>query len=169
MAATFERPIEAHESQNPVAAAKLINSRHRLWITRHMVSGKRDGWRPRRRHRASAEKWIKMLDNQLRTSTTFGGLEFFRFSAEKAEWAEDRWDVWPFLVVAAEQGSDGVSALHALQWKEKQQLCMAPFGTSAMEPATIQIRRTGRVPGRLSSSCSLSPITFHMGQTKTRA
>lgn len=111
-------PAVAHESKNKSDVVKFIGERHRHWTARHVVKGQRDSWRPKLVHRQAAEKYLKLLDNQVRGSSCFGGLESFRFIEGDERWVESSWRVWPSMTIAADQGSDGVSALHSLMYKQ---------------------------------------------------
>ena len=124
---TAEMPAEATEmsTRGPVAAA--ISSRHRLWLSRHTTFGKRDGWRPRPRHRAASAKWIQYIDNQIRVGTHFVGLLAFVPNWALALWQDYNWKSWPSVGVAADQGPDGVCGVNCLLRKKEICLNMIPF------------------------------------------
>lgn len=105
-----------------------VAGRHRSWLSKHVVKGQRDGWRPRLPKRAAAAKWIKMLDNQVRVATCFGGLEHFRYQEDDAVWAPSKWRLWPSITTAADQGSDGVCAVHALLFKPLLRVNLTALG-----------------------------------------
>ena len=48
------------------------------------------------------------MDSQFRVSTGRPGLSFFKYEADKEEWALERWDRWPYLAVPTDLGSDAL-------------------------------------------------------------
>lgn len=97
--------------------------RHQAWLKRTaVVAGVRDAWRPVKRHRASAAKWISQNDNQLRVCTAVGGLVCIRPEPSTNSWSEGAWRSWPFASVALDQGGDGLAGLYACQYKPELRL-----------------------------------------------
>lgn len=89
-------------------------ARQLAWLRRSSEAVLPEMWRPPALHRAAARRWVMALDNQLRVGTAFGGLEHFRFSEERPEWAS--WKEWPGLGVSMDLASDGVAGACALQY-----------------------------------------------------
>lgn len=111
-------PASGHEEGSKKDLVKFIGERHRKWMVRHVVTGQRDAWRPKLVFRATAAKYLRLVDNQLRVSSCFGGLEHYRYVEGADRWDKAQWRVWPSLTIAADQGSDGVAALHAAMYKQ---------------------------------------------------
>ena len=58
------------------ADVESANERHRSWLKRlRGCKGQKDAWRPKKRHRQAALKWIACIDNQLK-NTSMAGLQF---------------------------------------------------------------------------------------------
>ena len=114
---TVSLPVEAVGSKSKVAVAQAINARHRSWLSKRIApAGQRDGWRPARRYRVAAEKWCASMDNQLRYSTAWGGLNYVKYVAGDETWAPHNWRLWPCFSCAQDQGPDGLSGHHALAY-----------------------------------------------------
>lgn len=110
-------PASGHAAGSKRDLVGFIGERHRQWVARHVVHGQRDAWRPKLIFRASAAKYLRLVDNQIRVSSCFVGLEHYRYSEEE-RWEKERWRSWPSLTIAADQGADGVSALHVAMYKQ---------------------------------------------------
>ena len=91
--------------------------RHRSWLQRERGSaGHRDAWRPKKRFRVAAEKWVLAIDRQLRVSTSFGGLKFLKPDESDPTWSRQNWRAWPHMATILDQGGDGLSGIHAMLW-----------------------------------------------------
>ena len=116
MARAFIDPVEKEDWKKGKAAGHL-NSRHLSWIRRFAT---KDGstaarWRPVKKHRIHAQKWIAMTDNMFRVGTGLPGLVHFKRTAvtDDRSWVPESARRWPHLHLAQDQGSDGVSAIQA--------------------------------------------------------
>ena len=131
-------PEEVEEWKKGTAAGHL-NLRHLKWIKRHATknSAKLKGWRPRKRHRMAASKWISMKDNMLRVGTGTSGLKHYQRDAKTQEWADSNAKSWPHAHLAQDQGSDGVCGIQAMLrklvlcitewWDESHGICNDVF------------------------------------------
>ena len=109
------QPAEGEAGRIQTALSQ--RKRHRSWLTRERGSaGHKDAWRPRKRFRVAAEKWVVAIDRQLRVSTGFGGLKFLKPDWQSPAWSQKRWRSWPHMGVILDQGGDGLSGLHAMLW-----------------------------------------------------
>ena len=115
---SFEQPLEMEIGENKAAAVSLINARHKAWILKRCAEGQKLAWRPRKRYRTAAVKFIMATDNQLNVSTAWTGLQAFMPIEGDPLWAEANWRSWPYLSLALDQGTDGVCGWHALAYKE---------------------------------------------------
>jgi hypothetical protein len=113
----FAKPVELVGCKDLRKSAPAINDRHRFWIKKRASdTGHRDGWRPQKRFRVSVTKWLARLDNQVRTSTSWSGLMTIQYNPLKTPWIDANWKSWPHLQTCEDQGGDGVSAVHALEY-----------------------------------------------------
>ena len=102
--------------------------RHKSWLSRERGGqGHKDAWRPKKRFRISAEKWIVAVDKQLQVSTGFGGLSFILPKWDLPLWARSNWRKWPHAGGVLDQGGDGLSGAHALLYKPTLHLCFTPW------------------------------------------
>ena len=91
-------------------------TRHRLWLRKKVPTGKRaTTYRPIKFYRRATKNLLRHIDNQFRHSTPVGGLKFFLPDYEDGKWREEAWATWPFILMALDQGSDNLSAVHALE------------------------------------------------------
>ena len=94
-------------------------ARHRSWLKRVAApAGTLDPWRPKKRHRVSAVKWMGCLDNQLRHGMG-KDLAFFTWLDGSEVWLPSNWRRWPMLTGTIDQGSDGLSASNAMTHMKK--------------------------------------------------
>ena len=93
-----EAPHDATTAEAKTKAA-AIATRQRVWLHRKGAKGKRGqaAWRPVKTYRQAAKRFLRNVDNQLRVGSKAAGLRFFKFVEEQPEWAEDVWDLWPFI------------------------------------------------------------------------
>ena len=122
-------PVEqSGDDGNKKATVLSQRQRHRSWLTRERGGARhKDAWRPRKRCRISAEKWIVALDNQVRVCTGFGGLSFIKPDWDADIWQPQNWRQWPHASGNLDQGGDGLSGFHALMFKDSLRLCMTPW------------------------------------------
>ena len=99
------------------AAVAAQRMRHRCWLRRTKgPDGHRTAWRPRKRYRISAEKWLLAVDNAIKQSTSLPGLVFAKYNSLSSVWRPQNWRKWPHATITIDQGGDGLSAMHALQY-----------------------------------------------------
>ena len=76
---------EEGQPATPADKAKAVTGqrkRHRSWLRREKgPDGHKAAWRPRKRYRVSAEKWILAVDNAIKHSTSLPGLAFSKFNS----------------------------------------------------------------------------------------
>ena len=96
--------------------------RHFQCLRRGGSVGRDLAWRPRKRHRVLAVKWLAYADNQHRVSHSGGGLGALKPDWAAEPWADTRWASWPTSVFAADQGGDGASGIFAARYKSGLQL-----------------------------------------------
>lgn len=98
--------------------------RHCSWLQR--VKGKKASlWRPKKRYRTAAKRYLTDLDTQLRISTNHQGLSLFKKDVTVAAWQSPF--SWPALSIAMDLGSVGNCAFHALAYKEDWKLNIWQF------------------------------------------
>lgn len=114
VAKAFLQPAE-REHFTKLMAAKRINMRHLHWLKRSATTGKTQ-WRPTKRYRTGARKWIEAKDNMIRVCTVHNGMQAF-VPDNSERWSDDAWHGWPHLNLSQDQGSDGFSAVAALKYK----------------------------------------------------
>ena len=101
----------------------VLAKRHRAWVSRTGKKGAK--WRPRKLHRAAACKWLCNLDKQYRFYSGKKGFVHF-----KPQWGSKLWDNWrtmPRAVIGMDFGSDGLSGLHAGQYRQQWKLSLEGF------------------------------------------
>ena len=111
------------EKENVKSYLQQAGQRHWAWISRTRKNGAT--WRPRRLHRAAACNWLANLDKRYSFYTDKPGLVHF-----KPKWGTPLWDNWrtmPRAVPGLDFGSDGVSGLHAGQFRKGWQLSLEGF------------------------------------------
>ena len=97
-----------------------LKQRQKLWINkRHFVKGQTAKWRPEKRHRVSAKRFLRQLDSQFQISTHTGGLVFFQYDEKDPKWHPSNWQRWPYLGIAIDHGPDGLAGYNALDHKFK--------------------------------------------------
>lgn len=115
-------PVFAPTVGDRQSGLQLSLARQRAWLKRSACSQKqREPWRPAKRHRLSAQKWVAMNDRQLAVCTSFGGLSFLQ-PTNAETWAPEAWKSWPWASVTLDQGSDGLAGVHACLYKESLRL-----------------------------------------------
>ena len=99
-----------------------IRLRQSRWLRKHKAAGKVD-WRPRKRHRVSAWRWLRAIDHQccLAMGT---GLQHFKQAESLSE--RGPWDTWPCLSIALDCGTDGLAAISAATRKLNMNLDFTP-------------------------------------------
>ena len=65
------------EKQSQKLALASSTKRQFAWLCKTSAPRGAVGWKPRKRYRTSAAKWVYTLDNQIRVSTDYAGLSFF--------------------------------------------------------------------------------------------
>lgn len=87
-----------------------MRERHRFWIKRKVQGESSRGWQPRKRYRVSTKHWVQNLDNAIKHGLGKGGLSFFALPSDRSSSAAwNDWRSWPHLMLAIDQGSDGLS------------------------------------------------------------
>ena len=120
-----ENPVEGTAAEKQVAITDR-RKRQTAWLQRERGPGMHQfQWRPRKRFRGSAEKWLYALDNQLKFCTAFGGLAFISPEKQPDMFLPSKWRRWPHMLCNLDQGSDGLSAVYASLFKFL--LCMTPI------------------------------------------
>ena len=90
-------------------------------------------------------KFIHSLDNQFKVCTETGGLVKFQHDEKSAEWKDGNWRQWPKMVGCIDQGSDGFSAVHAMNRKLKLNLeCHYDWCHGACRDLEGAFRATGQ-------------------------
>ena len=64
--------------------------------------------------RYGTKKWLMDVDNKVRCSTVYNGLNYMQFKEDGPEWAD--WRRWPGLGIARDMAGDGNSGIAALQY-----------------------------------------------------
>lgn len=88
--------------------------RHRNWVRRFSAKAKAGSWRPIPWNRQAAKHWLSSLDNQFK-SLSVQGLIHFLPRLQSPPWTD--WRRWRVGFVSMDMGGDGVSAIHAAQFK----------------------------------------------------
>ena len=110
-----------------------VAERQRAWLSQTMKET-RPAWRPAKRHRTGAKKWLIALDNQIKTTTSRRGLVDFQYNEK---WGSD-WRLWPCVGVSSDLGSDGVSAIHAMLYKYDISMYFFPDESHAIKNSFVQ-------------------------------
>ena len=115
MAAHDGEPSEAQAAAKASAIHKL-RVRQLKWLGRAAEAGSaaadKATWRPQKRYRLAAKRWLHHVDRQLSFSLGLDqGLSKF---IPCPSWGKDA-KLWPLLTCCMDQGSDGVAALHWMQ------------------------------------------------------
>ena len=85
-----------------------------MWVKKRLApAGQKDGWRPQERYRAGALKWCLEIDNMLRVSTPWSGLNHLVY--KPATWLAS-WDEWPVLTLSQDQGPDCTAGYFAFAY-----------------------------------------------------
>ena len=120
---TFESELAVALEQVPGAdtlhsALEASRARQRAWLKR-TKSSKLSSWRPRKRPRQAAWRWLASIDHQL-ILAGLGGLKYWQQPKEDG----DRGDpfFWPRVSVSMDLGSDGLAAANFAQ--RALSLCM---------------------------------------------
>ena len=116
----FEGSKDVNLKAAPVVASSSSEGplRHRLWLKRAHPNSQIGSWRPQKRYRVAARRWLLNLDSQIQHSTKWRGLVDFVPSTPPAfPWRDADWERWPVLQGSMDQGSDGVCAAQALQYR----------------------------------------------------
>lgn len=85
--------------------------RQQCWLKRRASDPQQASWRPSKRYRASAKQWLYAVGNQLKSSLPCRGLKDF----VKSENSWTSWRDYRHLLISADQGSDGLSAISYLR------------------------------------------------------
>ena len=118
-----------------------IYSRQRSWLRRGEPGVKAESWRPKKVHRVNAKHWLAATDNQLRISTSAEGWKTFAYAETKETWAASNWPRWPWMGIALDQGSDGVAATYALEYKFRCNVSkFGDFGHGAHKDVQVALR-----------------------------
>ena len=112
--------VQPNQPSNPagepaLATPEHVAKRHRLWLGRG--SRKLITWRPKKLYRCSAKKWLRSVNNSLDWGTSTGGLIFFKYNAEQAQWSDDNWSSWPYILFAQDLGPDSTCGYMAAERK----------------------------------------------------
>lgn len=101
----------SHGDEGKARALKESVRRQQCWLKRRASDQQLVTWRPSKRFRTSAKQWLYAVDNQLKSSLPCRGLSDFVKS-------ENSWAIWKdyrHLLISADQGSDGLSAIAYLR------------------------------------------------------
>ena len=114
-------------------------------------------WRPAKRYRGSARKWLSATDNQWKVSVELSGWNHFCPDKKNSLWDATNWRKWPHTGVATDCGGDAMSALCGLEYKWKANVTRflneAHQKHRAMEDA---LNKTGLKPHWLMNVVSLN-------------
>lgn len=90
---TIAKP--AASSNEKKDAAANMNMRHRLFLRKRVApAGQSEAWRPQKRYRLAAAKWVQGIDTQLRFGTAWGGLHHVQYQPGAASCAPENWRHW---------------------------------------------------------------------------
>lgn len=114
--APASRKRSREEDHGKVEARQAVRTRHIAWL-RRASAGATSAWRPKLGFRRGANRWLLAVENQIRLRTDLSGFRYFVAPMTNTSTAAGFGDPlqWPVLSIAADRGSDGVSALHYLQ------------------------------------------------------
>ena len=124
VAQAFTNPDEIDIYSKGKAAGHL-NCRHLTWMKRNTTTSSKPAvaaWRPRKRHRLAARKWVATKDNMLRVGLGVEGLKHFQPDVKLPLWSKARAKQWPHLHLAQDQGSDGVCGTGVLLRKPEAKI-----------------------------------------------
>ena len=93
--------------------------KQRLWLKRNARICKQASWRPAKRYRGSARKWLSATDNQWKTTLGLTGWKYFCLDEKDSLWEATNWRKWPHTGLATDCGADAMSALCGLEYKWK--------------------------------------------------
>lgn len=130
-------------------------------------------------HRVAATHWLDSVDNAFRVTVDQGGIAYF-LPDKRPCWMS--WETHPYAVIVMDQGSDGVCALRAAQYKFC--LCLEGFcdtSHAVHNDVDRAIADVGLRPLMLLMVCSLNlpfgpqkedirylQIKYHMKQCFTK-
>ena len=83
------------------------------FLTRDSLNTRFGSWRPKKKHRNSGKLWCRVVDSQFRISTEREGLSYFEYDKDDDEWQEP--GKWPWVGIAIDLGSSGVTGLNAFE------------------------------------------------------
>ena len=107
-------------------AIRDTNQRHTAWVSKTVaLPGEKTAWRPRPVYRSAAKKFVDQVDNVIRFNTSFEGLSFIVYDEGAPAWKPENWRSWPSLVLAIDQGSDGLAGTNAML--RKLDMNLLPF------------------------------------------
>lgn len=112
----------AANRENDEAAVAATMKRHAAFLG----GGPSTSWRAQKKYRATTAKVLQMMDNQLRVSSVFNGLAFFKPPCDE----NGRllcWSKWPHLALSCDQGSDMLCAVSALCYYDEVKICLTPY------------------------------------------
>ena len=92
--------------------------KQRLWLKRNANICKLASWRPQKRYRGSARKWLSATDNQWKVTVGLSGWKHFIPNEDKL-WQPTNWRKWPHSGLGTDCGADAMSALCSLEYKFK--------------------------------------------------
>ena len=124
-----DRSLGKTSKHDDKLAIATTSKRHVAWVRRTTrAAGDGVAWRPKKVYRKSAVKFIMQVDNILRYSTAHGGLALLvpeLHVSDDSLWRPSNWRNWPHMILAIDQGGDGVCGSHALLYKLKASI--TPF------------------------------------------
>ena len=77
---------------------------------------KKEAWRPKKRFRLAAKKFLGDIDTKMQIGTHFGGTKRIVYDPKAAVWHPKNWRNWAFFTHIGDQGSDNVSGCHAAEY-----------------------------------------------------
>ena len=106
--------------------AEDVHARHTNFLKKR---GRSDGqaisFRPKKRHRASVVKALRLLDNQIRVGTNWQGLVYYSFD-ELSLKDPTKWQDEPAMSCASDMGGDMVSTAFACMYFPPVQVFPTP-------------------------------------------
>ncbi len=113
----FESNLASAAAEKDSVAQTLekhkLNLRHRLFLKRK-VKHSSTNWQPVKRYRLSTKHWVMNIDNSMQGSLGLAGLKDFKMP-EPGSASFKNWRTWKHLILAIDQGSDGLSGTSWLQ------------------------------------------------------
>ena len=133
----------AADAGTPAEAKATIQShlesrrkRQRAWLGKSSEVG----WRPRKRHRTGAYKWMLTLENHLRAA----GMDMSRFVVDDSMLVSGLPLEWPRLSLAIDLGTDGYCAVGFMQRKLAMNVDMCPDPSHGVDNnISLAIKRAG--------------------------